>query len=831
MPAKLIRWTLAVFALILPTRADLLGPYTPDPATLHLWHFDDTGAPAIDAIGTLPLNIVDLGATLGTTSAAGFGTALSTADGGQNGILATDRDAYAGPLTLVNAATDNTPFSFADPVTGAFTFEAIVRIDFDPAANLGPTAIGGNGRNTAMQIVSGEQDGTGGGIRSWQFRLDPIGFNPNAGGITTPLTVPTLEFINVNNGSAVQWVFAQLPTTGDDAIVQGNWYHVAVTYDGNNNVADNLKIYWTRLDATRLQATRLISTTMTNDLAVGAVDFAIGNIGRNPPGNNFIGLVDEVRISSLARPADQIMFGQSGLPPVILTTPASVFAAGGDTVVFTGGASGSPPLHYQWQFNGGDILDQTNATLTLANITSADTGLYRLVVSNPFGSVNSDEASLTVGIGLTELFSTGVDGTGTLLPGDSIDPHYELAASADPDFAGPNTIVFLDASPIPPYVPNGPKSKWISPSLNAAGFVGNVSGVYVYRTSFLVDTADPNQTSIFGLWGSDNESLDIILNGKSLGISRRITRAFDTLSSFTITTGFVAGSNTLDFVISNAPPTGATAFRGELRGVGMPRAAGPPTLLSQPASRTVRIGGKANMVVVAAGAPPLSYQWYHGATVIPGATGRVLITAPVSGPEAAGDYTVVVTNPSGSVTSDAATLTVVTDNQSPVPNADAYVTAQDTALVIPTANLLRNDVDPDGDTFELSSFDTFSLVGTLTTAGAKSTYQPPAGFTGEDVFSYVITDSGGAIAAADVTILIVAGPLPRAESLRLTPALTGYLVEFNGTKGRTYTLQRATDLAAGNWTALWTTNSPHGFIQFHDVNPPTPTGFYRAVSQ
>jgi hypothetical protein len=63
----------------------------------------------------------------------------------------------------------------------------IVRIDFDPAANLGPTTIGGNGRNTAMQIISGEQEATGGGIRSWQFRLDPIGFNPNAGGITAPV--------------------------------------------------------------------------------------------------------------------------------------------------------------------------------------------------------------------------------------------------------------------------------------------------------------------------------------------------------------------------------------------------------------------------------------------------------------------------------------------------------------------------------------------------------------------------------------------------------------------------------------------------------------------
>ncbi|HKX62997.1 MAG TPA: immunoglobulin domain-containing protein, partial [Verrucomicrobiae bacterium] len=711
-------------------------------------------------------------------------------------------------------------------------FEAIVRIDFDPAANLGPVAIGGNGRNTAMQIVSGEQEGTGGGIRSWQFRLDPIGFNPNAGGITTPLTVPTLEFINVNNGSAVQWLFAQLPTTGDDAIVQGNWYHVAATYDGNNNVADNFKIYWTRLDGTRLQATRLLSGQMTNDLAVGAVDFAIGNIGRNPPGNNFIGLIDEVRISSLARPADQMMFGLSAVPPVIITQPAAVFAAVGETVVFTAGASGSPPLNYQWQFNGGDILDQTNATLTLPNITEGDAGLYRLVVSNPFGTANSDEASLTVGIGLTELFSTGVDAAGALLPGESIDPHYELAVSADPDFAGPGAIVLMDAAPIPPYVANGPRSKWISPSSNVAGFLGNLPGVYVYRTSFIIDAADPSQTSIFGLWGSDNESLDIVLNGRSLGISRLITRAFDTLGPFTITNGFIGGSNTLDFVISNAPPTGPTAFRGELRGVGMPLAAGLPVVISQPASRTVRLGGIANMVVVALGAPPLSYQWYLDDNPIPGANSRVLTIAPVPAPdpEGRGNYRVVVTNPSGSISSQVATLTVSPGNQGPFPLPDAFVVAQDTPLIIPTSTLLRNDTDPDGDAIQVSSFDTFSLMGTLVTAGAKSTYTPPAGFTGEDVFSYVVTDSEGGLNTGDVTILVVAGPLPPVGTLRLTPIESGYQVEFNGTKGQTYSTQRATDLTAGNWAPIFTTNTPHGFIQFKDLNPPTPTGFYRTIS-
>jgi hypothetical protein len=56
MPSKFIAISVVATALITPLRADLLGPYSPDPATLHLWHFDDSSAPAIDAIGTLPLH-------------------------------------------------------------------------------------------------------------------------------------------------------------------------------------------------------------------------------------------------------------------------------------------------------------------------------------------------------------------------------------------------------------------------------------------------------------------------------------------------------------------------------------------------------------------------------------------------------------------------------------------------------------------------------------------------------------------------------------------------------------------------------------------------------
>ena len=115
--------------------------------------------------------------------------------------------------------------------------------------------------------------------------------------------------------------------------MQGNWYHVAVTYNGAENTADNLRIYWTAMDAARTSANMLLSTTLTNDLPQAAIDFAIGNSGRTP-NNNFLGDIDEVRISDVARGADQMMFA--------VPEPSTfVLGAAGIGIALLGAAAGS----------------------------------------------------------------------------------------------------------------------------------------------------------------------------------------------------------------------------------------------------------------------------------------------------------------------------------------------------------------------------------------------------------------------------------------------------------------------------------------------------------
>jgi hypothetical protein len=85
--------------------------------------------------------------------------------------------------------------------------------------------------------------------------------------------------------------------------------------------------------------------------------------------------------------------------------------------------------------------------------------------------------------------------------------------------------------------------------------------------------------------------------------------------------------------------------------------AGPPVIVTQPQSQTVATGTSVQFSVSASGTPALTYQWYFNNSPLNGATSSTFGFAN-AGNFDAGDYTVVVTNSLGSVTSAKATLTI-----------------------------------------------------------------------------------------------------------------------------------------------------------------------------
>lgn len=108
-----------------------------------------------------------------------------------------------------------------------------------------------------------------------------------------------------------------------------------------------------------------------------------------------------------------------------------------------------------------------------------------------------------------------------------------------------------------------------------------------------------------------------------------------------------------------------------------------PALLTQPAALSVAAGGEAVFAVDARGTEALSYQWRRNGAPIAGANGAVLRLPSIS-TASAGDYSVVVSNLAGSVTSASATLSV---GPAGTPPAEApSITTPPVAVVVDSGN-------------------------------------------------------------------------------------------------------------------------------------------------
>lgn len=84
------------------------------------------------------------------------------------------------------------------------------------------------------------------------------------------------------------------------------------------------------------------------------------------------------------------------VPPAILVQPRGVASLPGFSARFSVVASGSPPLRYQWLFQGTAIPGATNSVLTLPSVQSSNAGIYVVTISNAAGTVASTNAQLSL---------------------------------------------------------------------------------------------------------------------------------------------------------------------------------------------------------------------------------------------------------------------------------------------------------------------------------------------------------------------------------------------------------------------------------------------------
>jgi len=84
------------------------------------------------------------------------------------------------------------------------------------------------------------------------------------------------------------------------------------------------------------------------------------------------------------------------LPPVLVGQPASRLVSTGETITLVAAGNGTPPLTWQWYFNGQPVPWGTGPALTLTNIQIADCGAYQVELRNPYGVARSDIATVAI---------------------------------------------------------------------------------------------------------------------------------------------------------------------------------------------------------------------------------------------------------------------------------------------------------------------------------------------------------------------------------------------------------------------------------------------------
>ena len=265
-----------------------MSPNVPDEHTLHLWHLDEDAPPFSDH-GSSPKELLGLlnGARAGEESFPGFGRAVSFDHSTGGKPMTTSLQGallLAQPMSVDGQADNVTPPFPIMGRDGSFTIEAMVKFNRLPEDAPG----------MAFDVVS--MDGEWGN-RVFNFRVERPGF----------LTFIPFARENVRGGG-----LASIPRSGPHALNTRDWFHVAVAYDGNEGAPGNLKLFWTRIGPGLRAANQIGSGSLASDLSSALADFAIGNTGRTIGGrrecNPFPGLIDEVRISSIARQPTDFFF-------------------------------------------------------------------------------------------------------------------------------------------------------------------------------------------------------------------------------------------------------------------------------------------------------------------------------------------------------------------------------------------------------------------------------------------------------------------------------------------------------------------------------------------
>ena len=336
-------------------------------------------------------------------------------------------------------------------------------------------------------------------------------------------------------------------------------------------------------------------------------------------------------------------------PPTITQPPQSHVAIIGSNTTFSVAATGTPTLTYQWQKNGLNIGGAAATNYSLTGVTTNDEAGYTVVITNPYGSITSAIAQLTI-----------------VFP-----PHITVQPTNQVIAAGNSANLTIAATGTEPLIYQWQYNGTIIPTgtnstLSLNPTLTNQSGSYSVAVSNPYGTAT-SQVSTLIIYAP----VTFTLQPASQIVSLHGTAVFDAVAEafpapsyqWQFNGEFIFGANGNSLVITNV----GTNLLGDFSVIAWNpysiSTSAIATLFMSPSIQSPFVGatavwGKSAILSVSAqGSGQLTYQWFKDGIAINSGTNSSLLFPSVLLTDG-GLYSVVVTSTLGSVTNTPAQLVV-----------------------------------------------------------------------------------------------------------------------------------------------------------------------------
>lgn len=539
------------------------------------------------------------------------------------------------------------------------------------------------------------------------------------------------------------------------------------------------------------------------------------------PDIQYVGCGGQLHVTGLF---DNFTLTDSQLPP---TTPSITQQPASSVEQYQGGnialqvlPGGFPPFSYQWQEDSTNLVGATNSTLVLTNVNMAQSGNYRVIVSNAGGSITSSNAVVSVLQAppqATVLYADTFTGSGGLngrspeinVIGGSWSASPMLTLINDALYApavqtSQNEMAFL------PFTPQSGHVYVFSVAMNPLSGGTEWAAFGLTANASLSGGDLPSQGP--GAWMLERYDRGTQLFAGSSGVQGPGVNAGYTTWKMVLdtTTGTATNGWTIRFVegttngfgnliwsyVYSANPTinyvalGVEANQGvsadfdnfEVSDSVVSTTAA--KIGTQPVSSIEQYqGGDVSLHVMAYGTPPLSYQWQEDQTNLVGATSSTLMLTNLNIAQS-GTYRVIVSNAEATVISSNSVLTVLQVPPQPMMlYSDGFSGSGSLNGSVPGGNYLGG---------------AWSAVPSLTLTNGVL-YAPPVSVTNSEMAYLPFTPQVGHVYVFSVAIDPLSGGTEWAAfGLTATNSLQGEIANQNAGAWMLERYNRGTQLFAGS---------------------------------